>query len=72
MSELPFGFTIGPPVPELRLDERQRRDDYGYDWRDRRSSLDDIGGSQDFPKPVEVDTPEALRTTKMFGCSGGG
>jgi hypothetical protein len=71
MSELPFGFTIGPPVPELRLDERQRRDDYGYDWRDRRSSLDDIGGSQEFPKPVEVDTPEALRTTKMFGCSGG-
>jgi hypothetical protein len=72
MSELPFGFTIGPPVPELELDED--RSDDSYDWRSsygRRSALSDVQASKAFPKPVEVAAPEALRIEQMFACSGG-
>ena len=71
MSELPFGFTIGPPVPELRLG-KDRRDD--YDWRSsygQRIALGNVQAANAFPESVVVDTPEVLRTTHVFGCSGG-
>lgn len=72
MSELPFGFVIGPPVPELQINESRRRDgDYCYDWRARRDALSDIAASQEFPMPVEVAAPKSLRTEQVFGCSGG-
>jgi hypothetical protein len=70
MSELPFGVTIAPPPPELKLDE-----DHGYrfDWPGgygQRSALSAVQAAQAFPEPVEVDAPESLRTAKMFACSG--
>lgn len=69
MSELPFGFTILPPPPELRLG-KDRSDD-SYDWRSsygQRIALGDIHTAKTFPEPVAVGDPaeEAL-----FGCSGG-
>jgi hypothetical protein len=66
MSELPFGFTIGPPVPELRLGKD--RNDAGYDWRSsygQRIALGEIEAAKAFPQPVEVSPEE-----QMFGCSG--
>ena len=69
MSELPFGFTIGPPVPELRLG-KDRRDD--YDWRSsygQRIALGNVQAANAFPESVVVDTPEVLRITHVFGCS---
>jgi hypothetical protein len=67
MSELPFGFTILPPPPELRLGKD--RNDASYDWRSsygQRIALGDIEAAKAFPQPVEVGAPEE----QMFGCSG--
>jgi hypothetical protein len=67
MSELPFGFTIGPPVPELRLGKD--RSDASYDWRSsygQRIALGEIEAAKAFPQSVEVGAPEE----QMFGCSG--
>ena len=68
MSELPFGFTILPPAPELRLG-RDRSDD-SYNWRSsygQRIALGDIHTAKTFPEPVAVGDLEET----LFGCSGG-
>jgi hypothetical protein len=72
MNEFPPGVTILPPPPELELDED---DGYrGYDWRggygQRPAPLSAVQAAKAFPEPVEACDPEALRTAKMFACSG--
>ena len=50
------------------------RNDDSYDWRSsygQRSALTPAQAATRFPEPVAVDTPEALRSTHVFGCSGG-
>jgi hypothetical protein len=70
VSELPPGVTIAPPPPELELDEDG---DYRFGWtRDQhyRFALSAVQAAKTFPERIEVDTPEALRSNKLFACSG--
>jgi hypothetical protein len=69
MSELPPGVTIAPPPPELRLGDDDHFEGWGTHYR--RPTLSAIQAAKAFPKPIEVDAPEALRTQKQFACSGG-
>lgn len=66
MSELPPFVTIGPPPPELELDDDNNNDRYGWPGRyGRRSALSDVQASKAFPEPVEVGPPEELSTAKV-------
>jgi hypothetical protein len=69
MSELPSFVTIAPPPAELQLGEDV---DGRFDWprAGQRSALSAVQASKAFPAPVEAGAAEALRTEKMFACSG--
>src|ERR1700747_3122037 len=71
-SDLPPGVVIGPPPAELQLGDDD--DDWRAEWRSRlgsdSSDLTAAQAAKAFPERIAVDPPEALRTAKLFGCSG--
>jgi hypothetical protein len=70
MSELPSFVTIAPPPPELHLGKEDDGDRFDWPRAGQRSALSAVQASKAFPEPVEADAAEALRTEKMFACSG--
>jgi hypothetical protein len=71
MSDLPPFVTIAPPPPELQLGKTDDRDRFDYWPRGPRSeTLSAVQASKAFPELIAAGEPEALRTEKMFACSG--
>jgi hypothetical protein len=71
---LPPGVTIDPPPAHLRPREHDPLDHWWHvasanDVDDDFSP--DLAGAKAFPPLIETGAPDALRTTKLFPCSGG-